>query len=71
MKIVHITGAEILADCHTGTDGKAVEEKDHHVGDHGGGADGGKCLLAHKITDDNRVNGVIEHLEDIAEHKRQ
>ena len=63
--------AEEVADDDAGTNREAVEEEDEQVDDHGCGADSRKCLCADEIADNNGVNGVIQHLEYISEHKRQ
>ena len=69
VQLLHITRPKILPDGYTCSDGKPIEEKHHHVGDHCGGTDSSERLFAHKVADDNRVNRVIEHLEYIAQHK--
>ena len=71
MQFFHIACPEILPDSHSGTDRETVKEKHHHVGDHGGRTDGGERLLAHKVAHDDRINRVVEHLEDITEHERE
>ena len=71
VELVHVPGAEVLADDNARADGEAVEEKDHHIDDHGGGADGRQGLLADEVADDDGVHRVIEHLKHIAQHQRQ
>lgn len=71
MKLSVIAGAEIPANDHTCADRKAIEEKDGHVCNHRRRTDGCERFLPDEIADDDRVYGVIHHLEDIPEHKRQ
>ena len=71
VQAVHLSGTEIVADDHAGADGEPVEEKDEHVDDHRGGAHGGQCLGADKIADDDDINGIVEHLKDVAHHQGQ
>ena len=45
-----------------------IEEHDKHVDDNRCRSDGRKRFLAYKVPDDNGVDGVVEHLENISEH---
>ena len=67
----HVFRTEIAADDDTGTDREAVEEEHRHVDDHRGRADRREGLGADVVADDDRVDGVVQHLEDVAEHQWQ
>ena len=71
MEFPVVFGTKVKPDNDTGTDGKAIEEKDQHVDDDRGGADGGQCLFSDIIADDDGIDGVVQHLEDVAQHERQ
>ena len=71
MQSLHVFRAEIAADDNTGTDREAVEEEHRHVDDHRGRADRREGLGTDVVADDDRVDGVVQHLEDVAEHQRQ
>lgn len=66
-----IFGPEVFADDHRAADGEPVEEEYAHIGDHGGGTDGGQGLGAHEVTHHDGVNRVVQHLEHVADHQRQ
>ena len=71
MQPLVLLSAKGVADHNPGTNGKAIEEKDRQIHDHGRRPDGGQRLCADKIAHDDRVDGVVEHLKDIAPHQWQ
>ena len=71
VEALHVFRTEIAPDDDTGTDGEAVEEEHGHVHDHRGRADRREGLGADVVADDDGVDGVVQHLEDVAEHQRQ
>ena len=71
MEKVQLLCAEIIADHDAGSDRNTVEEKDHDIHDHGGGAHRSKRLLAYKLADHNGIDGIVEHLEYIAQQERK
>ena len=66
-----VFGSEIFADDHRSSDGEPIEEKYGHVGDHGGGTDGGQGLGPYEIPYDDGIHRIVQHLENIADHEGQ
>ena len=69
VKLFRIFRAETAADYDAGPDRETIKEEDDNVDDHRSGAHGGKRLLADKVTDYDGIDGVVEHLENIAQHQ--
>ena len=66
-----VLGAVVLADHDAGAAGEPGEHADERVDDRPRAADGGERLLADEVADDDRVDRVVELLEDVADHQRQ
>ncbi len=64
-----IFSPDIVGNDDAGTDGDAVEETDHHEDEIAGGGYGGEGVTSDEITDNQRIRGVIELLEEIAEEE--
>ena len=60
----------ILGDDHRSPGGQTAEKADQGVDDGAGAAHGGQGLLAHKVSHDERIHGVIQLLKQIAQHQR-
>ena len=69
MQLIHVTGTEKLTDHNAGADRESVEKEDQHVDDHRCGSDSGESSRADKIADNDGVNRVVEHLENVSQHQ--
>ena len=70
MEVFLVLGAVVFGDQHAGAQGGALQQTDDHKDQVGRGADGGQGLFADEVADDQRVGGVVELLEQIAQEDR-
>ena len=59
LQIRNVSGTVIFGDDDTGSDGDSIKKTDHKKDQITGRADSGKCRASKKISNDQRVGGVI------------
>ena len=69
VKALIVSGTEGVADDDAGADGKTIEEENGDIDDECCRTDGGQGLRANKISDNDGIDCVVEHLENISEHQ--
>ena len=71
MKFFEAFSTKMVADNNPCADGKPIEKEDQHIDDDSRRANGSEGFLADKITNDNGVHSVVQHLKDVSKHQRE
>ena len=66
-----IAGAVFHPHQYPGTHAKPVQKQNHQCHNGVADADGGKCFISHKLSDDDAVHGIVGQLKDITQHQRR